>query len=852
MEWSSYIDSVLNKKNSLCDLKIKGDGNDVIFVPPFIRFNIEFVEKIIEKNQKKIILVLPEKDTSFFLIIILKVIDDIIKGKIKKNYNPKVFERGQKLKCGNCVVEFDRIETDERQRLFVKCSDLTIGIPIELSPYFQMTDTRRRLSTYTEFSRTKSEMNMRRSKMSDIERLITDLIDYKTHLDSAVYYIAPFGKTRDMFNEVEICGKKISELLLFGHPDYCGDIEVINKGQLKGDPAIVVSSELNLICESILNEKNEKYLYIDIANSNVLNNELDVLDDLLKKDINVVCFTNTVNSFSLASLESRGFTVWRWDKENITKNLISTCSSPIEKKIKNCAEQKIDYIESKSSEISYILKNLYLYSKQIEEASLNMTNLYNKLFDLSFLALRNIYYFHEKELEEIGNDIKNYKSILDMEKRYISKDMYEDFNNVLNNLKSIFCNGYDFKKITDLSNYLFSKSYGNICIVVHEKVDKNKCQKFWEEICDQRHINTKINIFLRTEYHEAMFQEFDLIVITSWFGKEFMKQVVFGYDAKEYLILLYEYEERWKNSHLRYWESASKKRNQSDIVELINPEIVFNKKECHEDIWSVNDEFKNDELSEIELILKENKYREYSSNVNSEEQVEVLPIDFVGGYFAFYKTSHKIITITDIISGIKDEICMILPSELKIGDFIVERESQHDLIKELADIILKNSGKSGYRGYATKWKEALLIESIFSNFEDIYRKLRKAGCTKNQYTVRQWMKNEDIISPQDIEDLKYIGIITGDQVLQEKYEDIYNSGKEVKRAHIKAGKVLSEKLKKQIAQKIQEFGVLGTEDLWESMVVELEDIGNVKILKVKDIGTQMLVNSNSANIIISE
>lgn len=72
--------------------------------------------------------------------------------------------------------------------------------------------------------------------------------------------------------------------------------------------------------------------------------------------------------------------------------------------------------------------------------------------------------------------------------------------------------------------------------------------------------------------------------------------------------------------------------------------------------------------------------------------MDAYPINFVGGYLAFYKAGHKIITVTDIILDGKDNVSIKTPDLLKIGDFVVVREAQRDIIRDIADKILANSG----------------------------------------------------------------------------------------------------------------------------------------------------------------
>lgn len=100
---------------------------------------------------------------------------------------------------------------------------------------------------------------------------------------------------------------------------------------------------------------------------------------------------------------------------------------------------------------------------------------------------------------------------------------------------------------------------------------------------------------------------------------------------------------------------------------------------------------------------------------------------------AFYRTGHKVISATNIIMNDADKIDTVLPEQLKMGDFVVVRETAKDLIREMADVILARSGKAGLREMAGKWKEALEIETLFYSDDEIYQHLQKQlyqGITK--------------------------------------------------------------------------------------------------------------------------
>ena len=261
----------------------------------------------------------------------------------------------------------------------------------------------------------------------------------------------------------------------------------------------------------------------------------------------------------------------------------------------------------------------------------------------------------------------------------------------------------------------------------------------------------------------------------------------------------------------------------------------------------------SDEMADIEVFLAQKKYEQYGrSKGNGLEFVTAYPISFVGDYFAFYKEGHDIITVTDIVFQEGDEIAKITPDKLRIGDFVVERSSGQDLIREIADEILLSDRKQACREIAAKWKEPLKIETVFTSPGELVKKIQSAGCSKNKATILNWLTNPDIIIPNDIEDLLYIAQALEDEVLLEKSDVIFAAGKEVRAAHIKAGKVLSERLKSRIPDILTRMEVVDPYNIWDPIEEEVEGIGEIRILKVIDIASKMDVEPVNTNRIINE
>ena len=375
--------------------------------------------------------------------------------------------------------------------------------------------------------------------------------------------------------------------------------------------------------------------------------------------------------------------------------------------------------------------------------------------------------------------------------------------------------------------------------------------------CRRQRLITQVYVLYPAEYYPALTTQFSATVVVGWLKRAIMRKILYGFNTQTYTILLYDYEKQWKNYDTQKWNSALDSLQNRKTIErsfatdklhvstsrFVPPEPV------------PADTPKADEFAEIEVVLRENKYRQYVANGGQKaanETAEAIPVNYVGGYLAFYRTGHKVISATNIIMNDADKIDAVLPEQLKMGDFVVVRETAKDLIREMADVILARSGKAGLREMAGKWKEALKIETLFYSDDEIYQHLQGAGCTKGYQAVRGWIHDDDVIAPQSRQDLEHIASATGSGVLKELLDQIYDAAQTVRSAHIQAGKVLSMHLKSRIVESLKECEDIDPFNIWEPIEMQVEGIGTVRILKIIDIGAPVTVDIADTNRLIDE
>ena len=370
------------------------------------------------------------------------------------------------------------------------------------------------------------------------------------------------------------------------------------------------------------------------------------------------------------------------------------------------------------------------------------------------------------------------------------------------------------------------------------------------------HCIPNIKVLFPAEYYSWPVADSDITVIVGWFKRAIMRKIIFSYNTSQYLVLLYDYENRWKKHDSFKWQKALGHSSNKAIIEnaLSEKDIRISTERFDTNPGEQHADESIDELGEIELILRDNKIRQYASNGTrrGSEPVAAIPISFVGSLLAFYKTSHKIISATKIITADSDRIELKLPNELRIGDFIVVRETDRDLVRELADVILSNSGKGHLRELAGRWRDTLKIELLFTTIDELYAKMAAAGCDKGFITVKRWVDDEDIIAPQSKDDLKILASVTENETLQEMSDQIFDAAQEVRRAHVVAGRKLSEELRMTLAKELKSHKDIDPFNIWEPIDMEVEGIGNVKVLKIIDISSEITVDATDTNRLIEE
>jgi hypothetical protein len=851
---NAYLDSLLSQKTVLDHIYVSLNGENPAPVPRIITASILLTERM-SKAGTRTTFIFPEYNLCAFEYTLVRTLLSISEGRVVGAYDPHSFKPGEKLKFKNSVMEFIGIETgaDDIERIVVKfAGNLTYHVPIQIAPYLQHAETKR-LSNQSAFAKAKKEHELEKSADAT-KSLSQKLHDYKTHFDTSTLFIAPMMSSRALFSQTTINNEKTGDLLLLAQADLEGKISNLSAGQLSGIPAIVLCPDLYAANEVI--DNGLSISGVCIASTDIsIDAQLDALDDLLQKQIPVTLLSDKVHFSNYGSLEQRDFSLWVWDSATLASTLIDSNTTSINTKTKNSMERQVKYICLECPEISDTITRLYRIKNTIKDQSPATISIYQVLFENALHILRTITPILNRD--NILEALRKCRKTLLGEKKFLSDELGRELECVITNLAAACADDSTLPKISAMEELVRTSEYSQIIVIVPQSEDKYMIETHLGEFSES---GADILVVHPTEYLELEASQDRCVVICSWLNKEVISKVFNSNLSPSVDVLLYEVEAIWKK-HYAKTEADSSRRDASltkkslNVIGQINDEHVLDADSLIPYNPQVNNEPEEasdsvDAIEGIEIMLRQNKYSQYSASTG-ESNVSAIPISYVGDYLAFYKTSHTLLTATRILNEGYDRPEEVKPAALANGDFVIERESQRSIIRDIADVILKNSGCLDLRELAEKWREALSVESAFSDEDTIYHKLRDAGCTRGKLTVHSWLNDDNMITPQSKNDITFIAEATDDIVLLELADKVFEAGKRVKSAHLQAGHYLAEKLKASLAIELSSMKGIDEFSVWNPIEITVEGIGTVRILKVIDIGAEMLVEATTANRLIN-
>lgn len=385
----SHIKDLISQNSDLDNMQISLTSGFTSFkIPSLIKASILGNDELLSIGSTKNLFVLPEADELSYIFAFLKVIHDILNGKINKSYSPADLPIGTHLLLGKSIVEFaGLVKKDNQDMVNIRASDGQWLLRLDNLPFLQKTDNTRPLTKINPFREEIINARNELKVISSSGHWKLALEAYLTYLHSSTMIVAPARKTRELIKCTEISGSQLSDLLLIENANYDGSVSS-KSGKLKGTPAVITAIDLYQVLEVINKSHPVQSIIVKIENSNSFNKQLDALDKLLEKDIPVLCITDSANYMDMRSLLDRNFNVWNWNTDLTRDYLIPQTKRPFSTIIKNCSELHIYYAYIRDDLIDTTFKIMSSIKEEAENSSTQVVKIYSELNYMLFERIR--------------------------------------------------------------------------------------------------------------------------------------------------------------------------------------------------------------------------------------------------------------------------------------------------------------------------------------------------------------------------------------------------------------------------------------------------------------------------------
>lgn len=856
ISWQNYIASILNKSHEIYDnLSFEKEEK----LPSIIKASAYIQSKLKEHN-KNAIFVVPECELSSCLFSVVNAISYILSGKNKGDITTiDDFEPNTKVRALGCTILFKGVEErDGIKRVRFAFKDEGSGflaLPDAL-PVFQKSEGK--LSSFNNWE--KHYAKWKASSNESIEpSLLARIKDKKSFLEGSVVYVGNLQNSRNILSNAYIKGQDLRDILIIKYLTKDGESKAL-KGVVSGVPSLLLVSNIDQIVDLI--NSNTKILGVVIDYSQNSASFIERLKHILRQDIPVTIFMNPADSIDNTSslYESLGFKIWKWDKFGIIDKMYAD-TGYIEHAVANECNNSIQFIPCSAPEITeaFAIANKYKNLVDNEELPDQICSIYSDYVGFLYDLMRAISPINDAAYNSIKEQLECDSTVLKNSK--ISDEMISDMEKIAHIILA-FAEKMAMAKSSYIGNTILQNKHNDLFVIVPPRANRQDITGYYKEFSLLRNIHPKVYLVSSKEFEKISQHSGDFtVVVSSWFDKKTMRELLFSYKFSDIRILLTEYEAKWAIAAIRFWNKELNDTCNKEIIDnyISNDTIevdggCFSGKDIFDQLpeFSIEKEeeihpedITDSDLSVIEQYFRNLKYRKYranSSGNSSETIVDALPIEYVDNNISFFIPDHELIVCEtnddDIIRVVKKSA-----QDLSVGDAVALRKDDNDLIRAVADIALKEQNAESARESAAYFQNFLMRK--VGNVASFHRKLIDSGYGISYAAVLSWVNNDDFIGVQDKAALYAVANILNSDFLKENADRIFDAAETVKNAHRSAGKALSkllnDYLQKQKLERIpltmttQEFGEIEfhvVDNIGEPIKIERSRLNHIRIKDV--------------------
>lgn len=839
------------KRHPLYDeLKFEGLGGIPEALHPIFVFTQDIIENLASKGEQKVAIVLPDDAE----IIPLVAMDCMARMAEDVHYTENVFDNivpGDRLSIKKAVIEFKGIDYDAGTVSYVvgrQTSDSSAAVmtknfdsPIVRAIQCYAEKTEKEVSSLKAYSKMAEAVKQEfASGDSDIIKMIKGK---RTLLKKTIVLMTQKVDLRSYFEEVNVSGMPIEDIISFGKINngcQCG-YEFYNSGKLRGIPAITATTDMSETAEATkIFENQVEKIYVAPEKSDEPVEDDYNLKKCLKLKIPMVVFLYEKDLTNYTSLRSCGFKIWHWKPATMKSEAFLTDTiepksvlfGRIAKKV-NCAS--FAGIKAESFEDAWLRQcgnMLYDISARVKDYAADVQKVINKLWKF-YKSYERICYLDDKERDNLVQTVSEIETEWSaISASYVGQTMQKNIDDIIA-IETTLAMTENNKKQERLKRVLEELCEDAVVIMPDEYKNLIGVQQFVARVSDGKASACSLSEFVRRQ--DDRFETYPNVIVP-WFDKKYYTEIKQLYCYGTLVFMLYDFENRRRKK----WVSYIDKLAPYDDV-----------KEVADKIGIADTDYEDRSTDEVESSLTEVPIEDYdfcdainlnffrarcgaaSRQADGAEQVESVLIEFDGEKYGYFYPTHKVFDITKIINGTTTETDSKEAKDLKSGDIIAEHSGTRDMIRELADKMMWQEGKSAFRGFAQKWFVLLIKVAQGRTIPELQETLNKHGAECSSQQCRVWLSGETIM-PRKPEVLKAIGAAAeeiGEPGAPEFIGDadrIFACGSEIHGYHQKAGRELKAKLAKK-ADEIRQCVKSG------KMESTIDGVGAIRIYRVESV-----------------
>lgn len=821
------------------------------------------------ENKVNLVVSTPSRESFGRILATLLAVDSQLKEDeasrfAKVNTSDSDFSQGDKLKMGNAIVEYVGVSRDTGGAivLYNPKSPIKHTLTLEQSLLLQKTNSNRRLSPSKKFHEELRAIKESIGSAQSGEKLVNELKRKKTYSDSTIVYIGALNKTEQFCRQTAVGGSTLSDSLLCSRIEWDSDAELpryspIGKGQYSGVPSLAIAYDLKDVmaldasCLETL-----KAIVVDADNlGNFIESNIEEIRALRSRRVPMIVIVSNANSEAALPLRMEGFTEWRWDDRTLRKwepiidastlNPKNGFFSNLTTKCANCSRFKIQLTTCKDETIGALYECMdsldeLLGSDCGDEA---IEDVRRELWMVLLCFIRAVVPYSKLSHLPGQEDDNSWESAIDRRKGYLSPDARGLFLQAITIANSLLLEK-DCPKEQLLRDRILALEPGErLTIVTRSPNEAADAIAYWKDQI-AADVWPGISFMPFASFKAQKTPISGRVIIPGWFGKDRMANVVYGYNVPIAELLLFQgCETNWYVNQSNAWKRGL--INRDDTAKILSIPGVCYKKQLGSLPAPLPVARERTPIEENEEKWKLRTYSRHEAKEDERSQsVDALPVRYAEDLIAFYRDRSALIDVTPVIEtgGMAVRRRVGDDTGLKEDSFVLLRETDKDVIEQLADQLYLKESSGQTRCVAQAWREALEELYVHHNYIDrsVYEDLKIHGMDKGYQAFKTLRDDPDKIAPGrnkgEIEDtIKAIARALGKPSLESQSSGIADAALAVQNAHRSAGRNLSRTLGDAFARYLSDSNVSKPEDIWEPVSFDLDDLGDVKLYRIVEI-----------------